>query len=202
MAHLNKVFQAGVALFNYRTKNSNGQVTTANLINVFEFHKNKFQNYSELEKFDMWSSILQKWFIAYLRKLVKPRGNLSQRKVNKLDFGEEYQWIYDDLVKTLRRFVNDLKNSKYAFIRGDVAYEYLSKIKEFAYDRFIYLLNNQVDVARKDGGKITVKYQVPHRPQEWYESREIPGYPGEYYRIDRPYSVRYHRYHSRAVILD
>lgn len=55
MAQLNKAFQAGLKLFNYRTKDSNGFVTTANLISVFERYKDKYQNYSEYQKFDMWS---------------------------------------------------------------------------------------------------------------------------------------------------
>ena len=201
MTQLNKVFQAGVALFNYRTKDSNGFVTTANLINVFERYKNQYQNYSEYEKFDMWSSILQKWFISYLRKLVKPRGNMSQRKVI-IKFDDMYQFAYDDLVKNLRYIISLIKKSKYALIRGDVAYDYLLDIYRY-YQQFITDINQQVRFARNDGGKILTKVinPVPLRYHPWIESRyfETPDHP---YKITLPYNPLIHRYHPGYNILD
>lgn len=192
MAQLNKVFQAGVALFNYRTKDSNGFVTTANLINVFERYKNQYQNYSEYEKFDMWSSILQKWFISYLRKLVNPRGNKSQRKVNSLKFDDMYQFAYDDLVKNLRYMVGLIKKSKYALIRGDVAYDYLLDIHRY-YQQFITDINQQVRFARNDGGKILTKVinPVPQKIHYWWYEDNYPEIPIQYKYVDPPRTLHW-----------
>lgn len=200
MAQLNKAFQAGLKLFNYRTKDSNGFVTTANLISVFERYKDKYQNYSEYQKFDMWSAILQKWFISYLRKLVNPRGNKSQRKVKTSKFDEMYQFAYDDLVKNLRYMIGLIKKSKYAFIRGDVAYDYLLDLYR-EYMHFVELLNQQVRFARMDGGKIkTVFKPRPRFAGPWIES--LPSETGIPYKITVPYNPRFHQYHPNAEILE
>lgn len=186
MTQLNKVFQAGVALFNYRTKDSNGFVTTANLINVFERYQSQYQNYSEYEKFDMWSSILQKWFISYLRKLVNPRGNKSQRKVI-IKFDDMYQFAYDDLLRNLRYMVGLIKKSKYALIRGDVAYDYLLDIHRF-YKQFIADINQQVRFARNDGGKILTKVinPVPLKYHHYWYEDNYPEIPIQYKYVDPP----------------
>lgn len=191
MAQLNKVFQSGVALFNYRTKDSNGFVTTANLINVFERYKNQYQNYSEFEKFDMWSSILQKWFISYLRKLVNPRGNRSLRKVNSPKFDDMYQFAYDDLLRNLRYMVGLIKKSNYALIRGDVAYDYLLDIYRY-YQQFISDINQQVRFARNDGGKILTKVinPKPLKYYHWWYEDNYPEIPIQYKYLD-PLRIRH-----------
>lgn len=194
MAQLNKALQAGIKLFNYRTKDSNGFVQTANLINVFERYHDQYQNYSEYQKFDMWSDILRKWFISYLRKLINYRGNKSVRKA-KLNLGD-YQGYYDELVKYLRYIVGLLQKSKYAFIRGDAAYEYLTDIHGY-YMNFISNLNQYVRFARMDGGKIKTAVITNPIPQHWYESRwyqEWMGKPRQY-PIDLHYNPKYHDFH-------
>ena len=202
MTELNKAIHAGYALFNYRTKNSNGYVTTANLISVFERYRDKYQNYSEYQKFDMWSDILQKWVVSYLRKRVKPRGQMSQRKVHSLKFVDDgYRLSYEYLVRMVKFIVNLILKSKLAFTRGDVAYSYLQGLYE-EYQRF----NDSIHVNVKFvESKIKVKVAKPiARPQSWIESRWYVNPVGHkyQYRIDRPYNPKYHQYHSGFRILE
>ena len=201
MAEFNRVLEAGLKLFNYRTKDSNGYVQTANLIKVFTFYNNKFKNYSEFDKFDMWSDILQKWYISYLRKLAKPRGRMSLRRVKKPVFEERYQWAYDNLVKDLRYIISLIGKSKFCFIRGDVAYVYLKNIYDLDYMRFYDSIKQEYRFVLMDVKKIKVGYFKRQYPQSWYESRyfETPDHP---YRIDIPYNPLVHSYHSGFRILE
>lgn len=92
----NKVFQAFVNLFNYKTySEAQKKFFTANLINVFERYE-YHAGHSQGEELDMWYEILAKWHNSFgpkiNRRVVK---NTLHHKDMKAQFSEPWNTIFN-----------------------------------------------------------------------------------------------------------
>lgn len=197
MSQLNKVVQYVIKIFNYKTYIQGKGYFTANLIEVYERYYNLYHNNSEVEKMDMWTDILQKWYNSFQNRLIK---NLKRKLNHKPLFKcpDMYKEDYDDFITrfkyTIRARIGDTPPNA---LHNETNYDTLRYIHD-DYMNFINDLNHNI---RSKYRKITYK-ETHYNPKTyaWYESKEI--LPGHYSDITHlnPQNLQNYRYHP--VLLD
>lgn len=199
MSQLNKVFQHVVKMFNYKTYIKNKGYFTANLINVFERYYNQYGNTSEVEKMDLWTDILAKWYNSYLLKL----NNTYKRKLtNKLIFKcpelykSSYEFFMTDFNYTIKVRIGNISPVD---LHNETNFETLKYIHE-SYTKFISYLNSTL---RDSFRKIEYKQIKQHvKPLPWYESKEIlPGHYSDITKLNH-HNRQYYRFHPGLLDLN
>lgn len=174
-------------LLNYRFRNEEGHVKTANVIEVY---KNIIKSHhSAIETLTIWTTVLSDFIPQCLKKYVKETSRTKLERFDRLKILKQYRDAYDTFIIHLGvsidrgiGFYNESNFDTIKFIIED-------------YTQFLRSLNNIVkDMEQK------IEYHEIHqnlnpKALSWYESKEIiPGHYSDITKLNHQ-NRQYYYYH-------